>query len=78
MPNTNFHSSASFRIAYWNCRSALSKKPDIEKIAETADILILAETCVTQMHDYRIWGFNSIRLHHVQGGARGLIVFIKQ
>lgn len=32
---------------------------------------------VTQWRDYRIQGFNSIRLHHEFVEARGLMVFIK-
>lgn len=78
MAHTGLPSSASIRIAFWNCRGALSKKPDIELFAETADIIFLAETCVTQFHDYRIRGFESIRLHHVQGGTRGLLVLVKR
>lgn len=76
MPNLET-GGCSTRLMYWNCRGAISKKPDIERLSEITDTLILAETCVTQIHNFRLWKYNSIRLHHVPGGARGLIIFLK-
>lgn len=65
------------RLVYWNCRGALSKKPDVEKLAESHDIIFLAETCLTETHDYRIQGFNCVRVDCSHPGLKGMTVFVR-
>lgn len=65
------------RLTFWNCRGALAKKPEIEKMTEMSDIIILSETCVAQTHVYNIWEFDSVRLNRNSCGVRGMIAFIR-
>lgn len=47
MPDPSAAELSPLRLLYWNCRGAISKNPDIEALAESAEIIILAETCVS-------------------------------
>ncbi|KYQ54063.1 RNA-directed DNA polymerase from mobile element jockey [Trachymyrmex zeteki] len=71
---SNLH---SLRIAYWNCRGALGKMGDIEKLAESFDILFLAETCIDPSHDFRVRGFDCLRIDSNLANIRGMMVFIR-
>lgn len=62
---------------YWNCRGALNKKPEIEKMAESHDVIILAETCLIPLHDFRIRGFECFKNDFTKPGMRGLTVLVK-
>ncbi|KAL6430608.1 hypothetical protein ACFW04_006896 [Cataglyphis niger] len=64
-------------LVYWNCRGVLNKKTDIEKLAEAHEIIILAETCLTPSHDFRIRGFSCERKDCTKPGMRGVAVLIK-
>ncbi|KYN22667.1 hypothetical protein ALC57_04928 [Trachymyrmex cornetzi] len=69
--------SHSLKIAYWNCRSAIGKKGDIEKLAESLDILFLAETCVSSTQDFRVHGFDCLRIDSNLANVRGIMVLIR-
>ncbi|KYQ51171.1 RNA-directed DNA polymerase from mobile element jockey [Trachymyrmex zeteki] len=69
--------SQPLRITYWNCRGAYSKKPEIEKISEELDIIILAETCLSPDHAFSIRGFDCIRLDSTSNNIRGLLILIR-
>ncbi|KYM96985.1 hypothetical protein ALC62_12362 [Cyphomyrmex costatus] len=67
----------SVKIAFWNCRGALRKKGDIEKLAEAVDILFLAETCVSSLRDFRVMGYDCLRIDANQADVRGMLVLIR-
>ncbi|XP_018395380.1 PREDICTED: RNA-directed DNA polymerase from mobile element jockey-like [Cyphomyrmex costatus] len=71
------HSLRSIKIAYWNCRGALGKKGDIEKLAETVDILFLAETCVGPLCNFRVLGFDCLRVDANRADVRGMLILIR-
>ncbi|KYN12409.1 hypothetical protein ALC57_15424 [Trachymyrmex cornetzi] len=72
MPNLH-----SVKIAYWNCRGAMGKKGDIEKLASTLDILFLAETCVGAAQEFRLRGFDCLRVDSNWANIRGMMVLIR-
>ncbi|KYQ47200.1 hypothetical protein ALC60_13783 [Trachymyrmex zeteki] len=73
----SYVSSQPLRIAYWNFRGAYFKKPEIDKISEELDIIIIAETCLSPDHAFSIRGFDCIRLDSTSNNIRGLLILIR-
>ncbi|XP_024870718.1 uncharacterized protein LOC112453918 [Temnothorax curvispinosus] len=69
-------SSPSFNIIYWNCRGASLRKPDIEKLSESHDIIFLAETLLNPLHPYSIPEFKVIRQDR-DTGRQGIALLIR-
>ncbi|KYQ49822.1 hypothetical protein ALC60_11098 [Trachymyrmex zeteki] len=67
----------ALRILYWNCRGALGKKAEVEKLSESYDILFLAETCVNYFHDFRVREFDCLRVDANMTDVRGMITLIR-
>ncbi|XP_018403023.1 PREDICTED: uncharacterized protein LOC108779949 [Cyphomyrmex costatus] len=67
---------SAIKVVFWNCRGVLRKKDDIEKLAETIDILFLAETCVSSLRDFRVRGFDCLRIDANLAEIRGMLVLI--
>ncbi|KYN13209.1 hypothetical protein ALC57_14595 [Trachymyrmex cornetzi] len=63
------------QILYWNC--VLGKKAEIEKLSKSFDIIFLAETCIKVNHDFRIRGFDCLRMDANMADIRGMIVLIR-
>ncbi|TGZ38134.1 hypothetical protein DBV15_09986 [Temnothorax longispinosus] len=65
-------------ILYWNCRGAVSKKPEIEKLCEDYEVIFLAETCMTPANDFSIRGFKVLRRDSFDPGVRGMLALVKE
>lgn len=73
----NTAAASGCSLIYWNCRGILNKKPEIEKLAESHEVIILAEICLTPSHDFRIRRFEYLRKDCTKPGMRGMAVLIK-
>ncbi|XP_018300274.1 uncharacterized protein [Mycetomoellerius zeteki] len=69
--------SGSLRLLYWNCREALGKKAEVDKMAESYDIIFLAETCAGEDRDFCVHGFDCVRTDANSSGKRGMLVLIR-
>ncbi|XP_018373219.1 PREDICTED: RNA-directed DNA polymerase from mobile element jockey-like [Trachymyrmex cornetzi] len=67
----------ALRILYWNCRGALSKEAEFEKLSESFDILFLAETRASSFHDFLVRGFDCLRIGADADNIRGIIALIR-
>lgn len=70
--------SPLFRIVSWNCRGAIGKKAEIEKLCEDYEVVILTETCLSDRHEFYIRGFRCIRSDCSNPGKRGVAMLVRE
>ncbi|XP_077257951.1 uncharacterized protein LOC143895046 [Temnothorax americanus] len=78
MPSSPFSHSPlpSFRVLYWNCREAVRRKPDIENLCQSYDIIFLSETLLKPHHLFSIFGFKVTR-NDSDVGRQGIALLIR-
>lgn len=69
--------SPSFRVIFWNCRGAVGKKAEIEKLCEEYEVVVLAETCFSTKFEFYVRGFHCLRSDCFEPGKRGVAMLIK-
>lgn len=55
----------------------MGKKAEIEKLSEVYDVMFLAETCLGSQQDFRIRGFDCLRVNSNLTNVRGMLVLIR-
>lgn len=69
--------ASSLRVAYWNCRGIIGKKPDVEKLLEGLDVLVAAETCLSGPSEFSVRDFEVVRSDSGPG-KRGIAVLVRR
>ena len=73
--------SSKLRIIFWNARSVVSKREEIEKILENLDILICVESWLTERIKFEYKGFNTYRKDRNPGlneRGGGIVLLIRK
>ena len=70
--------TTKLRIIYWNARSAVNKKEEIEFIIKNIDILIIVESWLNEFDTFVFSGFNTLRKDRLYGCGGGIVFLIRK
>lgn len=68
--------SPGVRILFWNLRSAVNKKAELQKLTEEYDVIVLAETWLNKNSSFEFGQFHTYSLPRADGPGGGLAFIV--